>query len=356
MATVANHETDCLPSPGEVSVKVDCLPFTQIPHTTRLFLDFLSYSPKIRGFYPSSPNISDWLTRNTKRYDPARRLRVSDILERQNRSWSASAKSITNIERLRAGASAVVTGQQVGLFGGPFFSLLKALTAVKHAEEATAAGVDAVPIFWLATNDHDLAEVNHTTILSSEGLREIATPSRSVDDAPVGTVTFAAEIEDAVKSAADVLGPVPAVDLLRHSYRPGETLGSAFAHLFAALFGEFGVILMDPSDPDFQAIAQPIYKAAIERAQEIDEALLARGKQLESAGYHQQVKVTPSSTLLFTLKDGARIPIHRRVNGNGAPDFLINDEKVSKDQLLNHISEKPHDFSANVLLRPIVED
>src|SRR5215469_10859003 len=356
MATVANHETDCLPSPGEVSVKVDCLPFTQIPHTTRLFLDFLSYSPKIRGFYPSSPNISDWLTRNTKRYDPARRLRVSDILERQNRSWSASAKSITNIERLRRGASAVVTGQQVGLFGGPFFSLLKALTAVKLAEEATAAGVDSVPIFWLATNDHDLAEVNHTKILSPDGLREIATLSRGVDDAPVGTVTFGTEIEEAVKATTDILGPVPAMDLLRESYRPGETLGSAFARLFANLFGEFGVVLMDPSDVDFHRLAQPIYKAAIECAQKIDEALLARGTELESAGYHQQVKVTPSSTLLFILKDGARIPIHRRVNGDNSLEFLIKDEKLSQEQLLRQIAEKPDDFNPNVLLRPIVQD
>jgi bacillithiol biosynthesis cysteine-adding enzyme BshC len=227
---------------------------------------------------------------------------------------------------------------------------------VKLAEEATAAGVDAVPIFWLATNDHDLAEVNHTAILSTDGLREVATPSRGVDDAPVGTVIFGPEIEEVVKSATDVLGPVAAMDLLRDSYRPGETLGSAFAWLFARLFGEFGVILMDPSDVDFHPIAQPIYNAAIERAQEIDEALLARGKELESAGYHQQVKVTPSSTLLFIVKDGARIPIHRRVNGNNSLDFLIKDEKLSQKQLLHHIAEKPDDFSPNVLLRPIVQD
>ena len=356
MATVANHETDCLPSVGELSVKVDCLPFSQIPHTTKLFLDFLSYSPKIRGFYPASPVFPDWL-KEIRAYDSARRQRVSDVLERQNRSWTASPKSLANIERLRAGASAVVTGQQVGLFGGPFFSLLKALTAVKLAEEATAAGVDAVPIFWLATNDHDLAEVNHTAILSPEGLRKIATPSHGInDDAPVGTVTFGTEIEDAVKTAIDALGPVPAMDLLRESYRPGENLGSAFARLFARLFSEFGVILMDPSDADLYAIAQPIYKAAIERVREIDDALLARGKELESAGYHQQVKVTPSSTLLFMVKDGARIPIHRRTNGNGTPEFLIGEEKLSQDQLLKHIAEKPDDFSPNVLLRPIVQD
>ena len=77
------------------------------------------------------------------------------------------------------------------------------------------------------------------------------------------------------------------------------------------------MILLDAADPEFHQIAEPIYRAAIERAAELDEALLARGKELEAAGYHQQVKVTPSSTLLFTLRNGARVPVHRRVNGNG---------------------------------------
>jgi bacillithiol biosynthesis cysteine-adding enzyme BshC len=117
------------------------------------------------------------------------------------------------------------------------------------------------------------------------------------------------------------------------------------------------VILIDPSDPDFHAIAEPVYRAAIERAAELDEALLARGKSLEDAGYHQQVKVTPSSTLLFTLKDGARIPIHRRANGSPATmEFLVRDEKLSQDELLRQIAATPHDFSPNVLLRPVVQD
>src|ERR1700704_6482147 len=71
--------------------------------------------------------------------------------------------------RLRAGASVVVTGQQVGLFGGPLFSIFKALTAVKLANEASAAGVDAVPVFWLASSDHDLAEINHVSIPRPDG-------------------------------------------------------------------------------------------------------------------------------------------------------------------------------------------
>src|SRR5262249_10999923 len=137
-------------SSGDLSVKAQCLPFSQIPHTTRLFTDFLFYSPQVQPFYPHSPNFNEWMKdeASTIQYDSARRERVAAILARQNKSWDASPQTLANLERLRKGAIAVVTGQQVGLFGGPTFSIYKALTAVKLAEEATAVGVDTVPIFW----------------------------------------------------------------------------------------------------------------------------------------------------------------------------------------------------------------
>jgi len=186
MGPVANHEPACRTVLGDPPVKVECLPFAQIPHSTRLFTDYLSGSPKVQQFYSRSPNFSEWLKQETPaaRYDAARRQRVSDVLERQNKTWDAAPRTLANIARLRAGASTVVTGQQVALFGGPFFSILKALTALKLAEEATAAGVDAVPVFWLATTDHDLAEVNHTILPGPEGsLQPLAISSRGSEDA-----------------------------------------------------------------------------------------------------------------------------------------------------------------------------
>src|SRR5271167_3307017 len=157
---------------GEPAVKAQCFPFAQIPHTTRLFADFLAYSPSVQPFYPHSPHFSEWskAEASTLQYDPSRRERVSTILERQNRSWDASPQTFANLNRLRQGAAAVVTGQQVGLFGGPMFAIYKALTAVKLAEEATVAGVDSVPVFWLATSDHDLAEVNQVSLPGPDGL------------------------------------------------------------------------------------------------------------------------------------------------------------------------------------------
>ncbi len=357
-------------------MKAQCLPFAQIPHSTRLFLDYLACAPSVRGMFPRSPKFSEWVKDESERvvYDAARRAKVGGILERQNRAWGASAKTLANIERFKHGALAAVTGQQVGLFGGPLFSIFKALTAVKLAEQATAAGVDCVPVFWLATEDHDLAEVNHVALLAENGLPENfvvenhAMQSHNVD-APVGTVKFGPEIEPVVERAAALLGDSEAATWLRQAYRPGETLGSAFALLFARLFAEWGVILLDPAGLDsqgkgFHDLAKPLFRAAIERASEIDEALLGRGKALEAAGYRQQVKVTAAATLLFEIKNGARTVIRRRNNGNnggivgnsGGGEFAVGEERISAKELLDQIDEAPEKFSPNVLFRPVVQD
>ena len=352
------HELDAQDLSGVLPVRVQCLPFSQIPHTTKLFSDFISNSPQVRPFYPRSSNFGEWFKDEAGKiqYDLQRRERVAAILERQNRSWGASSKTLENIVRFRAGASVVVTGQQVVLFGVPAFSIYKALTAVKLAEQATQTGVDAVPVFWLATEDHDLAEVNHVSLPGANAeLHTISVPTHGIHDAPVGQIAFGPEIEAAVSEAAALLGETEVAAFLRQSYRPGETFGSAFARLFARLFADWGVVLLDPMDPEFHQIAKPIFRAAIERAAELDDALLARGKALESAGYHQQVKVTPSSTLLFAIRNGVRMPIHRKANGVEAV-FVIGDEKVPQAELLRQIDAEPESFSANVLLRPVMQD
>ena len=354
---------------GVLPVKAQCLPFAKIPHTTRLFTDFLSYSPgspSVRHFYPHSPYFREWMQSESLAlgYDPARRECVSGILERQNKTWGASSQTLSNLARFRNGAAATVTGQQVGLFGGPMFSIYKALSSVKLAEEASAAGIDAVPIFWLATYDHDLAEVNHVSLPGPDGvLRTLATSSHGIPGAPVSEVKLGDEILPVIDEATSLLGDSEATQILRETYRPGETLGTAFARFYARLFAPWGVIILDASDPALHRVAAPIYRAAVERAGDLAEAIIARGKDLEAAGYHQQVKVTPASVLLFTLQNGVRTPIQRRSSSgssDGYAEFVIagevESEKLSKDELLDRIAATPENFSPNVLLRPVVED
>jgi bacillithiol biosynthesis cysteine-adding enzyme BshC len=331
-----------------------CLSFQQIPHSTRLFLDYLYEFGNVRRFFPRPPFARDWLKDEASRlhYDTTRREHVAAVLERHNRDWGASQETLDNIARFRLGACAVVTGQQVALFGGPLFSIFKALTAIKLAAEFTHAGQECVPVFWLATEDHDLAEVNHVSLLQDNGsLAPFITEAHGPEDAPVSAVRFTFEIEGRAEEAAHLLGDSEVARFLRESYRTGETLGSAFAKLFSRLFQHSGVVLIDASDPELHSLAASVYRAAVVAAEDLGDALLERSRELETAGYHAQVKVTPSSTLLFTLKDGSRVPLHR---ANG--DFEIAGEKLSPEELLQRIYERPGEFSANVLLRPVVQD
>jgi bacillithiol synthase len=344
-------------------MKAHCLPFAQIPHSTRLFTDFLEYAHGVQPFYPRSPRFGEWLKEEAVAisYDSSRRGRVAAILERQNQSWGASAKALANLDRFRKGAVAVVTGQQVGLFGGPVFGLYKALTAVKLAAQATAAGVDAVPIFWLASYDHDLAEVNHLALPASDGtLQTLTAPTHGVVGAPVSNVYLGEEILPLLDQASSLLGDTEATQFLRDSYRPGESLGTAFARLLARQFADWGVIVLDASDPELHRVAEPIYRAAIEKAIPLSSDLTLRSTVLEGAGYHEQVKVADSSALLFTLRDGVRTAIHQRPYEYGGEEFVIgsgaNAQKIFQLELLRRIESSPEQFSPNVLLRPIVED
>lgn len=333
-------------------MRTECLPLKAIPHLTPLYSDFISQSSKVSSFYaaPSSdPNHKQAVLQG---YSEQNRKNVAEILERQNRGWKASAKTLDNITRLRNGASAFVTGQQVTLFGGPMFAILKAQTAIKHAEAATKAGADCVPIFWLASEDHDLEEVSSVTLLDGGGsLRKINLHVRAAQNVPVGAISFGSEINAAVDEAAKTFADEEICALVRDCYHAGETFAGAFAKLFARLFAEYGLILLDPSDTDLHNLAKPVLRAAAEQSAELNSDLLARGKELESAGYHAQVKVTTTSTALFGLQQGARLPV-QRANGN----FSIGKERLSADELVGRIDAHPQDFSGNALLRPVIQD
>ena len=340
---------------GDHLVIPDCISFNAIPHTTRLFSNFLSYSPEIRRFYPTQPDAAHIaaFAKSVPR-DPARQARVADVLEKQNRAWGASEATLRNIQRLRDGAFSVVTGQQVGLFGGPLLSLLKAASVLALAKQVEQLGVECVPVFWMATEDHDLAEVNQALLLTHDfQLTAFTAETNGVAGAPVATIRFAEGTKDLIEQAAQLLGDSLAADYLRESYVEGETFSNAYGKLYARIFGgpDHGLIFFDPADPELHRIAAPLFVDAIRRAAELDDALLARNRELHAAQYHEQVKVTAESTPLFALVNGVRVPIHR-ANGQ----FAIARERLSGEELQSRVQAGPENFSANVLLRPVLQD
>src|SRR5215471_3930032 len=330
------------------TVEPECLPFSSIPHTTRLFDDFLHHFDKVRAFYSRPPLDESWHEEENRSiaYPADRRKAVAAILERQNRAFGAGPQTLDNIRRLREGAPAVVTGQQVGLFGGPVFCLLKAFSVTQIAQKA-----GAVPVFWQASEDHDLEEIDFVNLPTADHLKRFAVSPPHQANAPVGAIAFDDEITAAVRQVEGLFGESDVSKSLGASYRQGETFSSAFAKFYTRILSDLGIVFLDPLDGELHTLAQPLYRAALEKSEEINQALQHREQQLESAGYHAQVKVTPSHTLCFYLENGVRIPIRHE-----GETFFVGERKLSRAELLAETERSPERFSANVLLRPVIED
>ncbi|HEX7961280.1 MAG TPA: bacillithiol biosynthesis cysteine-adding enzyme BshC, partial [Terriglobales bacterium] len=334
-------------------MQAQCLSFSNIPESSKLFLDFLYAFPRVSRYYGHPPYATaELLSAEPPRQSPEHRSQIADVLRDQNRRWGASERTLSNIELLRGGAGAIVTGQQVALFGGPAYTLYKALTAIKLAQRATEAGNPCVPIFWMATEDHDLAEVNHVFFPAPDGrLHRLATESHGEEDQPVGSIKLGEDIGPHVQWIKDNFGTSEVCSWLEECYRPGATFAEAFARFLCRVFNDHGLIIVDPMDGRFHKIAAPLYSQVISQSQILNEQLLERNKELEEAGYHAQVKVTESTSLLFALDERQRIPIHRK---NGS--FEIRDQIISPEQLQRQLAEATERFSANALLRPVVQD
>ncbi len=246
-----------------------------------------------------------------------------------------------NLDSLANGAVTVLTGQQVGLFTGPAFAFYKAFSAIHTARQLTKEGIDAVPVFWMATEDHDVDEVRHSTWFHEGKLSVFELPKPSEADIPAGRITLGAEITEIVKQATAMLtGPDGAslAEILQHTYTPASTYGSAFAKLFARIFANDGLILLDPLDERLHRLAAPILRQALEQRDELNASLLRRGKELERAGYAAQVNVTSRSTVLFSMEGGKRHVIST-ANGEG---FTSAGHSAPRDQWLQKIESNPN--------------
>jgi bacillithiol synthase len=331
------------------------LAFRQLPHQPKLFLAYLEKFEKVRAFYIHPPRMQA-VTRASRKldYPEERRAEVAAILGKQNVELGASAETNANLERLANGAVAVVSGQQVGLFGGPAYAVYKALTAIQIAEELRRGGIDAVPVFWMATEDHDLEEVRHTSWFDAGRLIRFELPDGNESGRPVGRIPLGAEGERLARDAAELLerdGGDLLAQYLAESYKAEETYGSAFGKLFARLFSQQGLILLDPLDAGLHKVAAPLYQHALAERDELNEKLLQREKVLDRAGFDAQVKVTSKSTLLFWMGDGARRAI---TVGNGK--FHVGEKSWSREELVHLTHAQPENFSPNALLRPVVQD
>ena len=215
-----------------------------------------------------------------------------------------------------------------------------------------------MPVFWLATEDHDLEEVSQGACFDEEynllPLRDSG--NRPSPRSLVGEVRHTAEISAALDQLEAVLpqGESRARLLhdLRECYVPGATWGESFAKFMTRLFGRWGVILMDPLDESLHRLSSGVYRQAIEKAADLRAGVLEGSRALVQRGYHAQVHVVEDSTLFFVTRHGDRLAVHQR----DGKFFIEGSEEISASELQSLLAERPRDFSPNVLLRPLVQD
>jgi bacillithiol biosynthesis cysteine-adding enzyme BshC len=341
----------------------------RIPGLNRLYADYLYDFGRVAELY-NAPRPFDLEALSAAagqvEYPAGRRQAMAALLERQNRAWAPAGRlpeaTAAHLREFAApGTVAVITGQQVGLLGGPLMGLHKAMAAVLLSEQLRSRGVPTVPVFWMATQDHDLAEIDHAWVLDAA-----AEPRRLQGDlgpsheAPVGPLRLSAAITGLIEEMARCTGAdAAALADVQASYRPGVTLADAFASLFARWFAPWGLIVFDPLQaPEAAAVWAPVYREVLDRQPELAQRLSARAQQLTAAGYHVQVEQTAAATMLFLHRDGARLGLRRRLDASAgsAEPLLLGERPLGLGAAQDWIAEHPDCVSPSALLRPYLQN
>jgi bacillithiol synthase len=338
----------------------ECYPITVLPNISQLYRDYLAMAESagdsaVRRWFGSEPFAGRWMGKGAPVKDAGL---LADLLLQQAEEFGASDAAKANIAKLRGGARAVVTGQQVVLFGGPLLTLLKAATAVARAADASkATGVEHVPVFWLASEDHDLEEVDQVSLLTKNSVETLRLGLKAAPAVPVGGVVPGAELERVLERASELLEFAPVSEWLRECYSPRDgarpTLALAFGRLIARIFAEQGLIVMDAASRGFHALGASTLRYAIEHAAELQTELIARNAELVKAGYHAQVLVAEGGSLLFLLDEATGERVALRRNGG---QWKAGGRSYSTADLIAILEAAPERLSPNALLRPVFQD
>ncbi len=282
---------------------------------------------------------------------------LAAALVQQNAAYVNSAARDENLRRLGLpGTAVVVTGQQVGLFLGPLFTIYKAATAIAAARQLSSeTGRPVVPVFWIQNEDHDLPEVDHCFL---PGPLKVQLPFSEPEKSRVPLAHVVMDPAPALQTLREQLGALPHADellgLLERAYRPGRTMPDAFADVVAELFADDGLVLINPRG--IAEHAAPVHRVALERAQAICDGLTRRGAALTRFGFGEQVHVRPGAPLSFFSPDaidGPRFRIDPLHLENAQWALSGHEATLTTEQLL---TAEPARFTTSALLRPILQD
>ena len=326
---------------------------------TPLACDYCHAYARLASFFPGDPTAPEsWRQAiEARQAAPGPVGDMAAVLGAQLRAREAPPEAQAAARRLaEPGTVAIVTGQQAGLFGGPLFTLLKALTAIALARRvADEHHVSAVPVFWVDAEDHDLDEVRTCAVPDRElALRRLDLDAAPGPGQPVAGVRLPPSIGALIETLRQTLPPTEfsgvTLDGLTAAYAPGTGMAAAFSRWLDALLGRHGLAVFDGSDPAAKPLVQAVFEQEVRLRGETARLAAAAGAQLTARGYHAQVTPAAGAVALFRLNGGRR-PI--RLGGDA---FAIGEARFSSGALIQLVRDQPQTFSPNVLLRPIVQD
>ncbi len=338
--------------------------FSDIPGNQNLFLDYLYEFENVADFYANDFRNKENYLKIFKSIAENKReffSEISDIISNQYADLNASDLTSQNIKKLSSKKTlAVVTGQQLGILGGPLYTFYKIISAIKLSQYLSERYSDYnfVPIFWLEADDHDFNEVRTIKIVDdSNSVISLGYKDEIEEDdlkQSVGKIVLDSSINDFFNKLDNSLREsdfkAQILDYLKNIYKEGSSFKEAFRKLIFDFFDKYGLIIFDPQESEVKKLLKPIFKKEITDFRIHTEQLVHVSATLEEL-YHAQVKVKPVN-LFLSLEDG-RYSIEPVEN-----EFKLKRKRKSftQDQLLELLETEPDKFSPNVLLRPICQD
>lgn len=329
-----------------------------------LFLDYVNDYSKLQELYNGNfRSDNDWKSVIQKVVErPLDRSSIVQILTNQNRNFHCGVRTLANIDSLlNDNTVAVVTGQQVGLFTGPLYTIYKTLTTLKLVEKLASRfpEYNFVPIFWLEGEDHDYEEVSAINLINSAN--DVAKfeyqPGGSKPDknlGAVGTLEFDETIDTFFQNIEQALVQTEfkpkVIELFKTAYQKGMTFNRAFVHLMNVLLEDSGLIFLDPHDTEIKKMLAPLFKRELAETPKFCQLVIDQSAEIEKQ-YHAQIK--PKSLNLFLFHHGGRFLLEPKPDGYGLKGTR---QHLTKEQVQEFINTSPELFSPNVVLRPLCQD
>jgi len=330
----------------------------KMPGFSQLVIDYLTDQQKVKNFFAG--DFRDWqsykrVAEKVLKIQRPFKADLIEILTEQNISFGCGPKTLENISRLKDPETLVVaTGQQVGLFSGPLYTIYKALTTIKLARELTdRLGVPVLPVFYLVSEDHDLDEVKWCGYIDRDNQYNtlIYDAQESTNRSPVSDIELDDSISSLIARFAESVFDTEFKDglltFVRECYKPGEKYHIAFARWFTRLFEKYGIILFDSADERYKPFVEHIFAKELTELVSI-KALQKTNQELTDRGYHTQIAVQPDRPNVFILKDGRH---SLRQQGEKYIN-MFSGESYTIEELL----AQPERLSPKAALRPLVQD